>query len=35
METEKALKLSAADRKELQQRLTAIAFDAGPGDRRL
>ncbi len=30
IETEKALNLSAADRRELQQRLTAIAFDAGP-----
>jgi Caspase domain/Putative peptidoglycan binding domain len=30
IETEKALNLSAADRKELQQRLTAMAFDAGP-----
>jgi Caspase domain/Putative peptidoglycan binding domain len=28
-ETEKALRLSVADRKEVQQRLSAIAFDAG------
>jgi peptidoglycan hydrolase-like protein with peptidoglycan-binding domain len=30
LETEKALNLSAVDRKELQQRLAAISFDAGP-----
>jgi uncharacterized caspase-like protein len=30
METEKGLKLSVADRKEVQQRLTALTFDAGP-----
>jgi uncharacterized caspase-like protein/peptidoglycan hydrolase-like protein with peptidoglycan-binding domain len=30
LETEKALNLSAIDRKELQQRLAAISFDAGP-----
>jgi uncharacterized caspase-like protein/peptidoglycan hydrolase-like protein with peptidoglycan-binding domain len=31
-ETEKSLNLSAADRKELQRRLAALAFDAGPAN---